>query len=313
MSEAPSDTRPATNRATRVGIIFAPLGKLNVAALKYLIVHLNTLQHSIEFEILAADLSDPLLALLRPGKLVDRSDCRKILPEFHARILMQFAKEQSDYDLVDQSLPEHFVVISLARFSDEHYGLKDKDIHIQALGNWKRQMAPPSIFEFIITLLMRQSASFLAPSVSKSVHLGTKGCLFDFTANLGEARYKSLQSFICTECRIRIEGDGAFLLADDLVSVLDTKWLGAMDDPCSPACIVSKLGYDLFLTKGIKPSFSENIRALLREELTKEILKLVGGILLAFLLLKFGLTKESHSEQPHKETSPKSPQLLLPR
>ena len=86
-----------------------------------------------------------------------------------------------------------------------------------------------------------------------------------------------------------------------------------MDDPCSPACIVSKLGYDLFLTKGIKPSFSENIRALLREELTKEILKLVGGILLAFLLLKFGLTKESHSEQPHKETSPKSPQLLLPR
>ena len=137
MSRAPSDTRPATNRATRVGIIFAPLGKLNVAALKYLIVHLNTLQHSIEFEILAADLSDPLLAPLRPGKLVDRSDCRKILPEFHARILMQFAKEQSDYDLVDQSLPEHFVVISLARFSDEHYGLKDKDIHMQALGNWE--------------------------------------------------------------------------------------------------------------------------------------------------------------------------------
>jgi hypothetical protein len=41
-------------------------------------------------------------------------------------------------------------------------------------------MAPPSIFEFILMLLLRQAASFRAPALSKSTHLGTKGCLFDF-------------------------------------------------------------------------------------------------------------------------------------
>jgi hypothetical protein len=36
-----------------VGVILAALGKLNVIALKYLVVHLNTLRTSIEFEILS--------------------------------------------------------------------------------------------------------------------------------------------------------------------------------------------------------------------------------------------------------------------
>jgi hypothetical protein len=41
------------NRAPiRVGVILAELGKLNVIALEYLIVHLNVLQHCFEFEIL---------------------------------------------------------------------------------------------------------------------------------------------------------------------------------------------------------------------------------------------------------------------
>ena len=35
-------------------------------------------------------------------------------------------------------------------------------------------MAPPSILEFIVVLLMRQAASFAVPSLSKSLHLGTK-------------------------------------------------------------------------------------------------------------------------------------------
>jgi hypothetical protein len=189
----------------RVGVILAELGKLNVAALKYLITHLNMLQGSIEFELLAVEDGDPLLVLLLHGELVDRDRCRSMLPDFRERVLRQLAAEQQQYDLSDHTAPDGLVVISLARFSDEHYGLKAGEVQIQALGEWDRSMAPPSIFEFIITLLMRQSASFIAPTVSKSVHLGTKGCLFDFTADLSEARYKALQFFICRVCRARLE------------------------------------------------------------------------------------------------------------
>src|SRR2546429_6754616 len=119
----------------------------------------------------------------------------------------------------------------------------------QALGNWERHMAPPSILEFIVVLLMRQAASFAVPSLSKSLHLGTKGCLFDFTSELTEARYKALQSFVCSTCRSRMQESGAVHLADDTTHVLDFSWLGATSDPHCPAGIVAKLGYDLFLTK----------------------------------------------------------------
>ena len=270
----------------RVGVIPADLGKLNVTALKYLVVHLNTLQASIEFEILALGPGDELLMTLDEGDVVERDKCRSMLPGFSERITRLFGAEQKDYDLADQSLPENFVVISLAKFSDEHYGLKEKNVQVQALGNWARHMAPPSILEFILVLLMRQAASFIVPALSKSLHLGTKGCLFDFTSDLAEARYKALQSFVCSTCRSRIQESGAVYLADDIVRVLDFNWLGTTSDPHCPAGIVAKLGYDLFLTKGIQPTFWENIRAILRDEGMKEIIKLVFAILLVALLLK---------------------------
>ena len=214
-------TNPTSNPTpiapTRVGVILAELGKLNVTVLKYLITHLNMLQRSIEFELLAIEPEDSLLVLLRHGELVDRDRCRSMLPAFRERVMKQLTMEQKQYDLSDNSVPAGLIVISLARFSDEHYGLKAGEVQVQALGEWARSMAPPSIFEFIITLLMRQAASFVAPTVSKSVHLGTKGCLFDFTADLSEARYKALQFFICSVCRARFEEGGAPALADDIL------------------------------------------------------------------------------------------------
>ena len=274
---------------TRVGIILGDLGKLNVTALKYLIVHINTLQRSVEFEIIAIDAADPLLLLLKHNQTADRDACRAMLPSFQDRVVKHVITEAEEYDLVDRAAPDAFVVISLARFSDEHYGLKSKNVQIQALGNWDRGMAPPSILEFIVTFLMRQSASFVSPSVSKSVHLGTKGCLFDFTADLKDARYKALQAFVCSLCREHLAAGGAPELAEDLLRVLDTRWFGATSDPNCPAGIVANLGYDLFLTQGIKPTVWERLRSLLLDEGTKELLKLAGGIALVALLLWLNL------------------------
>ena len=289
MEEISAPANQHSKIATKVGVILGNLGKLNVAALKYLIVHLNTLQHSFEFELLAMDSNDPLLILLRQGETVDRERCRAMLPDFHNRIIERIAKDQQDYDLTDKSIPHGFVLITMASFSDEHYGLKSKDIQVQALGDWERHMAPPSIFEFIITLLLRQAVSFAAPSLSKSVHLGTKGCLFDFTAELSDARYKALQGFVCSVCRGRLIDNGSTHIADEVVRVLNMNWLGKLDDPHCPAGIVAKLGYNLFLTQGIRPTLWETIRGSLRDEGTKELVKLIGGVILATLIFWLGL------------------------
>jgi hypothetical protein len=85
---------------------------------------------------------------------------------------------------------------------------------------------------------------------------------------------------------------GAVHLANDLVRVLDLSWLGEPSDPQSPAGIVAKLGYNLFITKGIEPTFWETIRLTLRDEGTKEFVHLVGTLLVAALLLWLGLGKD---------------------
>jgi hypothetical protein len=290
MNEAVSRPNYTSALPTRVGVIFGDLGQLNVSALKYLIAYLNTLQRSFEFELLESNSNDPLITLLKPGEVVDRESCRLMLPAFQTRIIGQIAREQQQYRLADNSTPHGFVIISMARFSDEHYGLKSGDLQVQALGDWERRMAPPSIFEFMITLLLRQAASFRAPAVSKSIHLGTKGCLFDFTPELGDVRYKSLQAYVCSICRERLRANGFADVADDLVQALDTRWLGKLDDPYSPASIVGKLGYNLFVTQGIKPTWSEVVRDTLRDEGTKELVKLIGAVMLAALLLWLGLS-----------------------
>lgn len=289
MSTTPHETRPPNSSPTRVGVILCDLGKLNVTALKYLVVHLNTLQSSIEFELLSPSPHDPSLVSLSEGNLVNRKSCGDGLAEFRDRIIREFEDEQSEYGLEDRSLPENFIVISLARFTDEHYGHKSRHVQVQALGNWEQQMAPPSILEFIVVLLMRQAASFATPSLSEPFHLGTKGCMFDFTSDLSEARYKALQSFICSRCRTRLAESGATQLAEDLKRVLDMNWLGTTSDPHCPAGIVAKLGFNLFLTKGLQPTLWDSVRSILRDEATKQILNIVGAILLAFLLLTLGL------------------------
>src|SRR5437868_8730294 len=137
----------ASFEPTRVGVILGELGKLNVPALKYLILHLNTLQRTFEFEFLDIDPLDPLIAQLRPGEVVDRENCRGMLQNFHHRLVERITREQQDYNLVDQSIPDGFVLVTMARFSDEHYGLKSEKVQVQAFGDWERHMAPPSIFE----------------------------------------------------------------------------------------------------------------------------------------------------------------------
>ena len=110
-----------------------------------------------------------------------------------------------------------------------------------------------------------------------------------FTPDLGEARYKALPSFVCVTCRTYMQENGAIRLADDLTRVLDFNWLGIPSDPHSPAGIVGKLGYNLFHTKGIQPKFWESVSSVLRDEATKEAIKMVFAILLAALLLRLGL------------------------
>lgn len=288
MSAEPLQYPQGSPLPVRVGIIFADLGKLKREPLKYILLKLNTLQQSVEFQIFDYTASDSLLLeLAKPGE-INSEYIRGRLPGLASTFAIWVKDKEREFDLAP-SPPGHLVVISLARLHDNFYSLEEPGVSLQALGNWERSMAPPSILEFIVVLLMAQSARVACPALYNGRHFGTRGCLYDLTANLEDARYKALMPFICSSCG-QIMGDaGAALLARDLERVLDLRWLGLPTDPHSPASILRKLGYDLFLTRGIETSISERLLALVRDEATKAVVKLAFAVLAALLLLRLNL------------------------
>jgi hypothetical protein len=102
------------------------------------------------------------------------------LPSPAPRPLGVYLETQNTEMALKEAPPERFVLVTMAQFADNYISMRQGSLGMLALGNWKRNMAPPSILEFIITLIMRESIAFVSPSLRGSEHLGTKGCLSDF-------------------------------------------------------------------------------------------------------------------------------------
>src|SRR5436190_1526320 len=82
----------------------------------------------------------------------------------------------------------------------------------------------------------------------------------------------------CSSCSARLKAAGLDDLVPGLRWILRKQWLGKREDPASPASISEKLGYNLFIATGLKPTLMESVRAAVRSDVPKEILKIIGGL-----------------------------------
>lgn len=280
-SAAPDEPSSGGQRR-RIGILTHMDGS-DDAALRFLILRMNTIQGGFEFEFVPFDPSDPFLVALRPNSLADRQRLRGECAAFAERQREVFRGFSAGFRTTE-SAPEHIVVLSTARFSDNHYSMRHEGVSVIALGNWRRSMAPPSVSEFVLTLLTREAIANASRRLRGSVHLGTKGCPCDVTPSLADARQKVLSSYLCSYCRRALEDDGLAALIPDIEKMLTKSWLGSPDDPSSPAAIASALGHDLFVVKGLRPTFSETVRVTLRQEGVKQMLSVAGTVLAAVVV-----------------------------
>lgn len=273
----------------KTGICLAGIKNPAAEALQYLLTHVNSLQSSFEFELISIAPNEPLTAkLLSKRPVVVNDNFNQLVGEF-AEIQDNYsAMEAACYKLPKQPC-DYYTIVSLARLDNGYYAWGGPRTNLVALGNWKRTMAPPSLVEFALTLVIRLAALDAAPDVGDTRHLGTKGCLFDFNARLSTVRLKVLNGFVCTSCEQAIIAAGYPHVVDDLRIVLDKSWFGDDTSPLTPAGICRKLGYPLFLTKGIKPTLMEGISAKLQNDLVAEVVKIIGAILIAYLLIRLGL------------------------
>lgn len=276
----------------RVGVIFGPVDDLNVVAAGYLILYLNTLQPAIEFELMLPPPDNSLWNLLSE-KVVERSAVEATVTKFRAQYHEHWQRLLESSIASEMAPPSYLIVVSLAKFADNLYSttLHDDGVAILALGNWERYMAPPSLVEFITFLVFRLAIGLIDPQMRQWLHLGTKGCLWDYNPQLSGVRYKVLVGYICNDCFGNIRKGPLTGLADHLGEIMSKGWLWKKDDPQAPAAITAKLGYDLFSTKGPRPNWRESLLDIVQQEGVKELLKWVSALLLAAVLVWLNLKK----------------------
>lgn len=271
----------------RIGVILAPDFQRELAAFKYLIVYQNTIQRSIEFLHLPF-LGNHLRSLSKPQKALDREDVEGEMKRARLPYLDYLRSEAAEYG-VEFEQPDGVAIVSMATFSDNFFVTWEEDWAIIALGNWKRFMAPPSMLEFVQSFLVSVAVDVACEERWPPRHFLTKGCLFDFSANLDDARLGVLTGFICRKCRQQISEVTSEGFLSDIRSLAEVTSLGNSAAPSHVALLVKKLGFDLFRTKGVRPTVWERIRDLMEEEALKTAFNILGTVLIAVLLLWLGL------------------------
>lgn len=277
----------------RLGIILVG-NELNSAALKLLILSMNRVQAHFEYDIFPQENDDDqLLKALASRKSLDREAVRELAQGFPDRFKARLAESMRDYRIVDVRPPDYLVVVSMAQFGDEYFNMRCPGVTVIALKNWKRSMAPPSLIEFIQTLIVREAVGSVCPALRASIHYGSKGCICDFSPALEDVRLKVLNGFVCSYCTQALQAGGFTALPDEIKKVLGKEWLGNIEEPQSIAGMLANLGVNLFVTKGLAPTWPESIRKTLQEDEVKEILRATSAIVVAGAIFYLGL-KASH-------------------
>ena len=287
----------------RVGLVLLNSRALNEKPLKYLILRLNSLQESLEFEFLPAT-SDPYLAQLASKKPLHRQSVRDATAAFAARYREWLKSQAIEYGLQHQET-DHVIVVSEAKFVDNFYTLNSPAASIIALGNWSRAMAPPSFLEFVYVIAVRIALGAWHRELGRNSHYGTRGCLFDFDAFLSDVRYKVLNANLCSSCTTSIELALGDKVVQDVKTILDKSWFGSPLKG-TPAAILAKLKYDLFQTSGIKQTLTERLLRHAEQEGVKQLLDFAGKLALAAAIFWLGLNvaRATHEKStPHRSNT----------
>ena len=283
-----AESPPRAKLPIRVAVVFRAFPANDLAPYKYFTLLLNHLQRSCEYELVDYDKDDPFVRFLEQSGVVDADEAHDGLVSFGDRVRSKIGEDIAYHDLkVEQ--PDQIVVVTGVTLSDYHYLIRCGFTTMLALGQWDKFMAPPSLAEFLQLLLLRAPYSALEGYVWNEIHLGNRACIFDFTDNLENTRYMALAGVgVCANCAAALSADGYPDAPTEIRRVSARDWRGDRSAPGTPANIMARLGYDLFLTKGFQPSFWERVKEIFAGDGIKELIKLAYAVLLAWLVFKAG-------------------------
>jgi hypothetical protein len=274
----------ARAKPTKIGIVFGPFDTIAQNILSYLLIYQNSIQKTFEFRVLHAPDNDPFFHLL--SEALSHTVAEQEIGAFVSRVHAWNEQEAEVYQLASERV-DKLIVLANARFDDNFYYIGSTTWAVIALGGWEKEFSPPSIVEYFLSFASLASLDAIARPMTR--HFDTRGCAFDFNAELQHARLKVLSGHICSSCARSIERLTSKQVLADAQMLLRRSWLGTASDPSDVALAVKKLGYDLFHTSGVKPTLKERVLVILEQEGLKNLLNITFQIMLAVILVLIGL------------------------
>jgi hypothetical protein len=103
-----------------------------------LIFDLNTLQTSLEFELLPANEADPLIQRTKSDQEIDVDYLKAELSDFKSRTRAFLSESIEKYRLSERELPAGLILLTTAKISDNLYAKSELGVSVLALGHWQK-------------------------------------------------------------------------------------------------------------------------------------------------------------------------------
>jgi hypothetical protein len=199
--------------------------------------------------------------------------------------------------------PAPTVIITETPLEKGYFGWSTSDIAIACVGEWRRKYTPPSLLEFILDQVQRYALR-LAIDERIGSHYPTRGCIWDFDANIEDAKISPLVGYLCDSCEQLVAERVAPDELQQIRRLLAHKWLGTTDEAGSVASNLKRIfGYDLARTRGLSSGFLDRVR----ETASSELVRLIAAAITGVAIFLFGLWVKKHgggyplnSPSPHR-------------
>lgn len=270
----------------KVAILFGTEPDFDQYAFKYFILYVNKIQSFYEF-------------------------CFPDVSEFPFETgVVDFKTSHSKIEtLIGDSkiVADHYIAIITNRFDNNYFFNSRYKTSIITTHIWDKHFSPPSLFEYLLhciyscLLYSKRLPAGIKMSEEKlkieiDSHDDTRGCIADFTRHKHDDRIDITLGYICEE---HIEQILTFYGDDYLKQfqfVIDRKWISNINEKDSVAYNLKHIfKFDINKDSGFNKNWVEKTKEKLSEipgTAISEVVKILITAILAFLLIKLGLSKQ---------------------
>lgn len=181
------------------------------------------------------------------------------------------------------------VVVTETPFEGAYFASAEGNVAVITVAHWHHYFSPPSVLEFILRMVQRYTAR-IAFSPTMGSHYSTRGCLWDFDANVHDARITTAVSYICAQCEAALNNALSLEKSEALKKLIDHRWIGKIEDTGSIGSNLRRIfGYDLARTQGLSPSFFDRLSDVGAKQFAELFIKtiiVVAASLFSLLILR---------------------------